>query len=119
MENSIELNINSHKENLEINFLLENLRNISIEKSLKETEKENEIEKYSIINIEEYFKLSFKYNKDYNKNIQINYNENEDILIKENFLIAIINLDILAESSQISTVFLNIITKDYWKELNE
>jgi hypothetical protein len=118
MTNSIEFSINSNEDNSQINSItfMENLRNISIDNSLGK--KENEIEKFFIENIDQYFKMSFKYNIDYDKNIQINYNQNEDIIIKENFLIAVINLDILADSSQISTVFLNIINKDSWKELN-
>ena len=54
--------------------------------------------------------MTFKYN---DNDLQINYDEEKDILIKDKFLMAVINLDILADS-QLSTVSLNIINKDSW-----
>ena len=98
------MDFNFSKENEENNNLIDEIKNISIEDSQKK-------KKFSIENINQCFDMAFKYNND--NDLQINYDEEKDILIKDKFLMAVINLDILADS-QLSTVSLNIINKDSW-----
>jgi hypothetical protein len=61
--------------------------------------------------------MKFKYNNKDNidNNLKINFDDEKDILIKDKFLMAVLNLDILSDS-QLSTIVLNIIDKESWSK---
>jgi hypothetical protein len=110
MKNSFGFNLEKENDNdnndNNNNTLLNDIKNISI----KDKEKGNN---FYIKNIAQYFDLKFKYNN--NNNINIDFNSEKDILIKDKFLLAVLNLDILSDS-QLSTVVLNIIDKESWSK---
>ncbi len=115
-KNSFDFNFhNKDKDNNDYynnDILFEDIKKISIEDPKKENI-------FSIENVEQYFDMKFRYNynnNDINSDLLINIDEEKDILIKDNFLIAIINMDNLSDS-EISTIVLNIIDKDLWSEI--
>lgn len=111
-ENCLEFK-NNNENNENKNYLIENMKNILIE-NFENSEEKNQ--KFSLNSIEQNYKMSFKFNKDYDKNLQINFNEENDILIENKFLMAVINLDIM-EDTRISTIFLDIVDKEFWEKI--
>jgi hypothetical protein len=75
-------------------------------------EDDENAEQKNIRNIKQTYNSIFKFDEEY-KNNPIVKPSQKDILIKDSFLISIINLDILADS-HISPVFLSVVDKDFW-----
>lgn len=103
---NLDINHSSEEENnIEDYPLLNNIKNSLIENS--ETGENKNVRK-----ILQSYNSIFRYDKEFKNNPILKPLEN-DIVIKDTFLISVINLDILADS-QISTVFLSTIEKEYW-----
>ena len=68
---------------------------------------------FKICNIEEDIKIKFNYDSNQELGFKINQPEKNDIIIKDNFLIAIVNIDILTNLS-IPSILLFYITKENW-----
>ncbi len=92
----------------------ENEQNLLFKDEIKKVVIENNEtgEQKNIQNIKQAYNSIFRFDREYKNNPILKPNEN-DILIKDAFLISIINLDVLADS-QISTVFLSFVEKDFW-----
>lgn len=69
-------------------------------------------ENFRIGNLEEYIKISFNHDPMFENSFKVTP-ESNDFIIKDDFLLAIINLDILTDLN-IPTTFLQIISKKYW-----
>jgi len=75
-------------------------------------EDDENAEQKNIRNIKQTYNSIFKFDEEYKNNPNVKPSQ-KDILIKDSFLISIINLDILADS-HISPVFLSVVDKDFW-----
>ena len=73
---------------------------------------------FKICNIEEDIKIKFNYDSNQELGFKINQPEKNDIIIKDNFLIAIVNIDILTNLS-IPSILLFYITKENWIKTNK
>ena len=73
---------------------------------------------FKICNIEEDIKIKFNYDSNQELGFKINQPEKNDIIIKDNFLIAIVNIDILTNLS-IPSILLFYITKENWIKINK
>lgn len=103
---NLDINHSGEDENNNENYpLLHDIKNSLIENS--ETGENKNVQK-----ILQSYNSIFRYDKEFQNNPILNPMEN-DIVIKNTFLISVINLDILADS-QISTVFLSVIDKEFW-----
>ena len=73
---------------------------------------------FKVCNIEEDIKIKFNYDSNQELGFKINQPEKNDIIIKDNFLIAIVNIDILTNLS-IPSILLFYITKENWIKTNK
>lgn len=105
-ENAFSLSSNQQDENEQNLLFKEEIKNVVIENN--ETGEQKNIQ-----NIKQAYNSIFKFDREYKNNPIVIPNEN-DIFIKDSFLISIINLDMMADS-HISTVFLSVIDKDLWE----
>lgn len=100
--------------NISYNNQSESEQNLIFQEELKQTIIENDeaTEQKNIKNIKQSFNTIFRFDSHYINNPNTKPKD-KDILIKDSFLISIINLDILADS-HISTVFLSKVDQDSW-----
>ncbi len=72
----------------------------------------SEGDEYKMSNLDEFKNLNFTYDIDYYRSIKLT-NDSSDIIIKNKFLISIVNIEVLADMN-IPSLYLQIVNQENW-----
>ena len=96
-------------------FYLKIKRNFNKLHYLDDVKISHSSQNYSASNFTENMEISMKYDHMIEGNCKIKPENENDVLIKKNFLFAIINID-LANELNLAAIFVNLVKKDNWTQ---